>query len=59
MFDDISWLPYLKSKKRNNFNCEINNYETFQRLLEIKSSNENSFDLYFSFVGSGLAKIKK
>ena len=39
VFDDISWLPYLKNKKRNNFHCEINNQETFERLLEIKSSN--------------------
>jgi len=57
--DDISWLPYLKNKKRNNFNCEINNFETFNKLLKLKAENENLFDLYFSFVGSGLAKIVK
>ena len=36
VFDDISWLPYLKNKKRNNFNCEINNQEIFNKILEIK-----------------------
>jgi predicted O-methyltransferase YrrM len=59
IFDDISWLPYLKNKIRNNFNCEINNQETFEKILEIQSQNEEIFDLYFSFVGSGSAKIVK
>jgi len=59
IFDDISWIPYLQNKKRNNFNCEINNFETFERLMQILSSNENLFKLYFSFVGSGLCKIIK
>ena len=59
VFDDISWLPYLKNKKRNNFNCEINNQEIFNKILEIKSENEDLFDLFFSFKGSGSAKIKK
>ena len=27
--DDISWLPYLSKKKRNNFYCEINNPRNF------------------------------
>ena len=31
----------------------------FRKILEIKSANDNFFDLYFSFVGSGLAKIVK
>ena len=59
VFDDISWLPYLKDKKRNNFNCEINNQEIFNKILEIKSENDNLVDLYFSFTGSGSAKIIK
>lgn len=59
VFDDISWLPYLKNKKRNNFNCEINNQEIFNKILEIKSENEDLFDLFFSFKGSGSAKIIK
>ena len=59
VIDDISWLPYIKNKKNNNFYCEINNQETFERLLEIKSSNDENIDLFFSFVGSGSAKIIK
>lgn len=59
IFDDISWLPYLKNKKRNNFNCEINNEEIFNKILEIKSENDDLIDLYFSFIGSGSAKIIK
>ena len=59
IFDDISWLPYLKKKERNNFNCEINNLETFERILNIYSENEDKLELSFSFVGSGMAKIKK
>ena len=59
VFDDISWLPYLKNKKRNNFNCEINNSETFKKILEIFSCNDDKFELSFNFNGSGLAKIKK
>ena len=59
VIDDISWLPYIKNKKNNNFHCEINNQETFERLLEIKSSNDKNIDLFFSFVGSGSAKIIK
>lgn len=58
-FDDISWLPYLKNRSRDSFNCEINNYETFNKLLEILRVNENNFDLYYSFVSSGMAKIFK
>ena len=58
-FDDISWLPYLKNTERDNFNCEINNLETFEKLVEIFSTNQKNMDLYFSFVGSGMAKIIK
>ena len=57
--DDISHLPYLKNKNRNNFYCEINNQETFELLLSIYSENSKNFDLNFSFVSSGLAIIKK
>ncbi len=57
--DDISHLPYLTNKDRNNFYCEINNKETFELLLSIYSENTNNFDLNFSFVSSGLATIKK
>lgn len=57
--DDISFLPYLKSAPRNSFYCEINNYETYLKILEIYNSNSKSFDLNFSFVSSGLAILKK
>ncbi len=57
--DDISHLPYLKNKGRNNFYCEINNKETFELLLAIYSENTENFELNFSFYSSGLAIIKK
>ena len=57
--DDTSHLPYLKDKPRNNFYCEINNQETFNRLLEIYSENFKNIDLNFSFKASGLCIIKK
>lgn len=59
VFDDISWIPYLSDNYRNNFNCEINNQETFFRLLQILNNNTDIIDLYFSFVSSGMAKILK
>lgn len=58
-FDDISWIPYVKNNFRDNFNCEINNQETFFRLLQILNSNTDLIDLYFSFVSSGMAKVLK
>ena len=57
--DDISHLPYLKDKDRNNFYCEINNKETFEILISIYSENIENFDLSFSFIASGLAILKK
>ena len=59
IIDDICWLPYVKKSYRDNFGCEIANIETFERILEIFYSNFLNFDLEFTFVGSGLAKIKK
>ena len=57
--DDISHLPYLKNKERNNFYCEINNKETFEILLSIYSNNSKNFELNFSFLSSGLAIMRK
>ena len=57
--DDISHLPYLENKHRNNFYCEINNKETFETILSIYSENNKNFELNFSFFSSGLAVIKK
>ena len=59
IIDDISWIPYLKNKKRNNFYCEINNRETFESILNLFNSNEENFDLEYSFISSGFACIKK
>ena len=55
IIDDISWIPYLKNKKRNNFYCEINNRETFESILNLFNSNEENFDLEYSFISSGFA----
>lgn len=57
--DDVSWLPYLKNKQRSNFYCEINNKETFEKLIEIYNNNTDKFDIYFSFVSSGICRILK
>ena len=57
--DDISHLPYLKNSDRSNFYCEINNQETFKRILEIYSNNQDNIEIEFSFISSGLAIIKK
>jgi predicted O-methyltransferase YrrM len=59
IIDDISHLPYLKDSDRSNFFNEINNQETFEKILEIYNSNYDNFDLNFSFISSGLAKIIK
>jgi predicted O-methyltransferase YrrM len=59
IIDDISHLPYLKNNLRNNFFNEINNQETFKKILDIYNSNYNNFDLIFSFISSGMAKIIK
>ena len=38
---------------------EINNYETFIKLIDIYNSNINNIDIEFSFLGTGAAKITK
>ncbi len=59
VIDDTSSLPYLKGREKNNFSLEINNYETFEKLIQI--FNENHENLYFesSFIGTGLVKLTK
>ena len=59
IIDDISWLLYSKKNERDNFNSEINNHETFHKILDIYNSNTNNFNLTFNFRGSGIAKIIK
>jgi predicted O-methyltransferase YrrM len=57
--DDISWLPYIKNSLRDNSYCELNNYESFNTLLEIYNNNIRNFEIYFSFNYSGICKIIK
>jgi len=57
--DDINWIPYLKDAEKNRFYNEINNYETFQKLLEIYNSNRDNLSMEFTFEGTGMCKIKK
>ena len=57
--DDVCWIPYVKNNYRNHFNSEINNRETFDMINEIIISNQKRINVFFSFVGSGMAKIKK
>ena len=57
--DDISHLPYLNNDKKTNFYCEINNQETFNKILEIYLNNFDNFKLNFSFESSGLGIIEK
>ena len=59
IIDDISHLPYTKTNIRDNFYCEVNNKETFDKILEIYNNNQDNFDLEFSFISSGLAIITK
>ena len=57
--DDISWLFYTKGNKRDHFFKEVNNKETFKKLLEIYSNNTDKFNINFNFCESGTAKITK
>ena len=57
--DDINWMPYLKKSEKNRFYNEINNYETFEKLLEIYYANRSNISLDFTFHGTGMCKIKK
>jgi len=57
--DDISWILYSKNNIRDNFNSEINNYETFLEILNILNTNHNKLIVDFDFSSSGMCKIKK
>ena len=59
LVDDISWLPYTSKGKHNDFFKEINNKETFHKLLEIYANNFDKFYLNFNFCDTGAAKIVK
>jgi len=57
--DDICWIPYVLNNYRNHFNSEMNNRETFDMINKVILSNQENINVYFSFVGSGMAKIIK
>ena len=57
--DDISWLYYIPKGQRDNFYMEINNRETFFKLIEIFNANMNNINLEFNFAHSGVSKITK
>ena len=59
IIDDISWIPYLENKNRNNEWIENNNKETFYKILDILNSNENNIKVEFLFQHSGMAIITK
>ena len=59
IIDDISWLPYLRNKKRDNEWIENNNKETFFKIIDILNSNKENITVEFLFQYSGLAIIKK
>ena len=59
IIDDTSWLPYIRGGKHDDFFKEVNNKETFSKLLEIYSSNLGKFYLDINFCDTGAAKITK
>ena len=59
IIDDISWLYYVPKAERDHFFMEINNRETFFKLLEIFNSNNKNINLEFNFAHSGVCKIFK
>ena len=59
VIDDTSLLPYLKYREKNNFSLEINNQETFERLIQIFNSNHENLLFESSFIGTGAVKLTK
>ena len=57
--DDINWIPYLRKSEKDQFYGEINNQETFEKILEIYYSNRDNLVIDFTFHGTGMCKIKK
>ena len=57
--DDTIGYLISKNSQRDNFYCEINNKETFDKLLEIYNVNFDRFDINFDFTSSGACKIFK
>ena len=59
IIDDISWLYYTPGAERDNVSAEIENRDTFYKLLEIFSENKDILVPEFNFIASGVAKIRK
>tara|TARA_B100000780_G_C20959745_1_gene383055 strand:+ start:82 stop:780 length:699 start_codon:yes stop_codon:yes gene_type:complete len=59
IIDDISWLLYTKGSKHDHFFKEINNLETFKKILDIYNNNQEKFDIHFNFCDTGVVKIIK
>ena len=59
VIDDTSLLPYLKNREKNNFSLEINNQETFERLIQIFNTNHENLLFESSFIGTGAVKLTK
>ena len=59
LIDDISWLPYVKNEYRDSEWVENNNRDTFFKILDIFNANNENLELSFSFMHSGMVKIKK
>ena len=59
LIDDISWLPYAKNEYRDSEWVENNNRNTFYKILDIFNANNENLELSFSFMHSGMVKIKK
>ena len=59
IIDDTSWLPYVSGEKLDDFNKELNNKETFLKLLDIYSCNQGKFYLDINFCDTGAVKITK
>lgn len=59
IIDDISWLYYTAKAVRDNFFIEINNRETFFKIIEIFNANMENINLEFNFAHSGVCKITK
>ena len=59
IIDDMSWLLYVKNAKHDHFFKEVNNHETFKKILDIYNNNQDKFDIHFNFCDTGAVKIIK
>ena len=56
IIDDVSWLLYTKNNKHDHFFKEVNNQETFKKILDIYNNNQDKFDIHFNFCAPVLSK---